>query len=159
MTLKLNLITLGVLTIASLSGGCKPATEAPQATPQATVEERVDRAKVEVRDTAQGMKEYTFAQKDEFVGQMRTELADINRELDQLSERIGKAGEAAKAEAQPRVKSLREQAARLKAQLDAARDSTESTWGEVKTGFRNGYAELKVGFQQARQWVSEKIAP
>jgi hypothetical protein len=44
-------------------------------------------------------------------------------------------------------------------QLDEARNATESTWGDVKAGFRKGYSELKDGFQNARQWVSDKIAP
>jgi hypothetical protein len=32
-------------------------------------------------------------------------------------------------------------------------------WRDVKVGFGKGYRELKDGFQQARQWVSDKIAP
>jgi len=43
--------------------------------------------------------------------------------------------------------------------LDATRNATESTWNDVKAGFKKGYGELKDSFQQARQWVSEKIAP
>jgi len=44
-------------------------------------------------------------------------------------------------------------------QLDEARNATKSTWGDVKAGFKKGYSELKDGFQQARQWVSDKVAP
>jgi hypothetical protein len=43
-------------------------------------------------------------------------------------------------------------------QLDVARNATESTWDSVKAGSKKAYGELKDGFQQARQWVSEKIA-
>jgi hypothetical protein len=54
---------------------------------------------------------------------------------------------------------LRDQAAKLNTQLDLARNATESTWGEVKTGFQKGYQDVKDGFQASRQWVSDKIAP
>jgi len=54
---------------------------------------------------------------------------------------------------------LREQTAKLTRQLDDAKGATESTWNDVKAGFKKGYGEVKEGFQQARQWVSEKIAP
>jgi hypothetical protein len=53
----------------------------------------------------------------------------------------------------------RDQAARLNTDLDKARNATESTWDDVKAGFRTGYGELKDGFNQARQWVGDKIAP
>jgi hypothetical protein len=47
----------------------------------------------------------------------------------------------------------------LNTQLDTAKSATESTWDDVKAGFKKGYSELKDGFNQARQWVSDKIAP
>ena len=48
---------------------------------------------------------------------------------------------------------------KLNKRLDQASGATESSWDEVKSGCKKGYSELKDGFQQARQWVSEKIAP
>ena len=47
----------------------------------------------------------------------------------------------------------------LKKQLDEAKSATESTWDSVKAASKKGYNELKDGFNQARQWVSDKIAP
>lgn len=37
--------------------------------------------------------------------------------------------------------------------------ATESTWDNVKSGSSKAYDDLKDGFQHARQWVSDKIAP
>lgn len=157
MTMKHTLLGIALLSIAVVAGGCKPASEEPPG----AASDRVDPAKVkaDAKETMQDMKDYTFAEKDVFLAKMRAQLADINRELDQLSERIGKASDAAKAEAKPRLQSLRDQAGKLNVQLEAAKETTESTWSEVKAGFKEGYAELKEGFQQARQWVSDKIAP
>jgi hypothetical protein len=39
------------------------------------------------------------------------------------------------------------------------KNATESTWESVKSGTRKAYEALKEGFQQSRQWVSDKIAP
>jgi hypothetical protein len=47
----------------------------------------------------------------------------------------------------------------LSKQLEEGRSATESTWNDVKAGTRKTYDVLKDGFQQSRQWVSEKIAP
>ena len=44
-------------------------------------------------------------------------------------------------------------------QLEEAGNATESTWNDVKAGFKKGYEALKDGFQQTRQWLSDKIAP
>ena len=44
-------------------------------------------------------------------------------------------------------------------QLDEAKNATEATWGSVKAGTKKAYNGLKVNFQQARQWASNKIAP
>jgi cytochrome c556 len=124
-----------------------------------TASEQLDKVQAETKQAAQDMKDYTYAQKTEFVEKMQGQLAEINRDLDQLAAKIEKATEAAKAEAKPKFQALRDQTAKLTKQLDGARNATESTWGDVKAGFKKGYSELKDGFNQARQWVSDKIAP
>jgi ElaB/YqjD/DUF883 family membrane-anchored ribosome-binding protein len=79
--------------------------------------------------------------------------------LDQLAAKIEKSSDAAKAEAKPKLQALREKADQLGKQLDEAKNATESTWDSVKAGSKKAYNELKDGFNQARQWVSDKIAP
>jgi hypothetical protein len=54
---------------------------------------------------------------------------------------------------------LRDQSAKLGKELDDAKGATESTWDSVKSGSSKSYDDLKAGFQTARQWVSDKIAP
>jgi hypothetical protein len=49
--------------------------------------------------------------------------------------------------------------AQLNTQLEDAANATESTWDTVKNGFKKAYESTKDGIQQARQWVSDKIAP
>jgi hypothetical protein len=43
--------------------------------------------------------------------------------------------------------------------LQNVRNATESTWDSVKATSKKAFDSLKAGFQQSRQWVSDKIAP
>jgi len=147
-----------LLGAAALAVGCdrseKSTTESGE-----TTAKQFDKVKTETKEAVQDMKDYTYAQKTEFVATMQAQLAAINRDLDQLSAKIEKSSEAAKAEAKPKLQALRDQSDKLNQQLDQAKSATESTWDDVKAGFKKGYNGLKDGLQQARQWVSDKIAP
>ncbi len=138
------------LSIAALAAGCNQ---------EPTPAQQLEKVKVETKEAAEDMKDYTYAQKAEFTAKMQGQLAEINRDLEQLEAKIEKSSDAVKAEAKPKLQALREQTTRLNRQLDVAKNATASTWDSVKTGSKNAYGELKESFQQARQWVSEKIAP
>jgi methyl-accepting chemotaxis protein len=148
--MKPHTLIVTFFSVAAFAVGCKK---------EETTSQQLDRVKTETKEAARDMKDYTFAQKAEFTENMKDQLAEINRELDQISAKIEKSSAPVKAEAKPKLQALREQTARLNRQLDEATNATESSWNDVKTGFRKGYNELKDGFQQARQWVSDKIAP
>lgn len=124
-----------------------------------TTSQQIDKVQTETKQAAQAMKDYTFAQKSAFVETMHAQLAALNRDLEQLSAKVEESSDATKAEAKPKLQALRDQADKLNQQLDKAKNATESTWDEVKAGSKKAYSELADGFQQARQWVSDKIAP
>jgi ElaB/YqjD/DUF883 family membrane-anchored ribosome-binding protein len=104
------------------------------------------------------MKDYTYAQKDEFVKQMQSRLAALNLDLDQLSAKVESSSDAVKAEAKPKLQALRDHAAQLNTQLDQVKNASASTWDSVKAGAKHAYDALVDGIRQARQWVSDKIA-
>ena len=153
---KYFLITL--LGATALTVGCdrseKSATESRE-----TTAKQFDKVTTDTKEAAQDMKDYAYVQKAEFVAKMQAQLEEINRDLDQLAAQIEKSADTAKAEAKPKLETLRGQTAKLTKQLDEAKNATESTWDDIKAGFKKGYSELKDGFQNARQWVSDKIAP
>jgi hypothetical protein len=120
---------------------------------------QLDKVQIKAANAADDMKDYTFAQKAEFTAKMQAQLADINKDLDTLQAKIDKSSDAVKAECKPKLQVLRDQQSDLSKQLDQVKDATESTWGSVKAGTSKAYASLKEGFQQSRQWVSDKIAP
>ena len=148
--MKNKTLAITILSIAALAVGCNK---------EQTASQQIENVKTETKQAAQDMKDYTFAQKDEFVKQMQIQLDALNKDLDQLAAKIEKSSDAVKAEAKPKLQALRDQAAQLNKQLDEARNATESTWDSVKGGFSKAYEATKDGFNQARQWVSDKIAP
>jgi cytochrome c556 len=156
--MKHKYLLITILGAAVLVVGCERSEKSTTETREATAKQ-FDKVKTDTKEAAQDMKDYAYAQKSEFVGKMQVQLDEINRDLDQLAAKIEKSSDAAKAEAKPKIQALRDQTAKLTKQLDEAKNASESTWGDVKAGFKQGYSELKDGFQQARQWVSDKIAP
>ena len=148
--MKNKALLLTVISAAFISAGCDKKT---------TTSQKLDKVQQKTAEVAQDMREYTFAQKTEFVETMRAQLADLNRELDELAAKVAKSSDAVKTDAQPRIDALRAQAARLNKQLDEASNATESGWDAFKVDVRKTYDASKQDFKQARQWLSEKIAP
>jgi hypothetical protein len=54
---------------------------------------------------------------------------------------------------------LRDQAAQLDQQVADARNATESNWDSVKAGSKKADAAFVNSLTEARQWVSDKVAP
>lgn len=148
MNNKLLVITL--LSAAALVVGCDK---------DSTTSKQLDKVQAETKQAAQDMKDYTFAQKSEFVEKMQAQLAALNKDLDQLTAKVESASDSVKAEAKPKLQALRDQSTGLNKQLNEVNNATESTWQSVKTGFQKGYDASRDGFNQARQWVSNKVAP
>ena len=146
--MKLTSCSVAFLAAAVLTVGC----DKRQPTPTPPIEDKTVAAPQDIKD-------YSFAQKAEFTARMEIELAAINKEIDQLAARIEQSSDAVKAEAKPKLEALRAQSASLRTQLDEVKDATGPTWDGVKAGTKRAYTELREGFTQVRQWVSEKVAP
>jgi ABC-type transporter Mla subunit MlaD len=147
--IKNTTLVVALLSVVAFTIGCKK---------EQTASQQIEKIKAETKEAAQSMKDYTYAQKAEFVEKMQTSLTDINRDLEQLSAKVEKSAATAKAEAKPKLDALREQTAKLTKQLDEAKNAPESAWDTVKSGVRKGYDELKDGFKQASDWVGSKIS-
>jgi hypothetical protein len=148
MKSKTSVITF--LSVIAFAVGCNQ---------EPTTSQQIDKAKAETADAARDMKDYAFAQKTEFVTKMQAHLDTLNKELDQLSAKIESSSDSIKTEAKPKLQALRDQSAELSKQLDNVRNATESTWVSVKATSEKAFDSAKDGFQQARQWLSDKIQP
>ena len=145
---KTWLITL--LSTTAFAAGCGK---------EQTTSQQIDKVQTETKQAAQDMKDYTFAQKADFVAAMQAQLTALNQDLDKLSAKVDASSDEVKAEAKPKLQALRDQAAKLNQQLSDAQNATESTWDSVKAESQKAYASLAESFTDARQWVSDKIAP
>jgi hypothetical protein len=147
---KNNALLITFVSLAAFAMGCDK---------QATTSQQIDKVQTETKEAAQDMKDYTYAQKDEFVKTMQSQLTVLNQDLDNLSAKIDGSSDAVKADAKPKLQALRDQAAKLNQQLAEVQNATESTWDGVKADSKKAYVALANGVTEARQWVSEKIAP
>jgi predicted nucleic acid-binding Zn-ribbon protein len=148
--MKFKMLGIMLLSAAIFAVGCNQ---------EPTTSQQIDKAQTETATAARDMKDYAFAQKAEFVTKMQGQLDALNKDLDQLSAKIESSSDTIKADAKPRLQALRDQSAGLTKQLDNARNATESTWDSVKATSQKAFDSTKDGFQQARQWLSDKIQP
>jgi hypothetical protein len=138
------------LSLAALTLGCDQGP---------TTSQKMEEVSAAGRAATPAQPDYTYAQRTEFKAKMQSQVAEINKDIDLLAARVEQSSDAVKAEAAPRLKALRDQAAILNKQIDAADNATESTWETVKSSTQKAYDAMKAGFQESRQWLSEKIAP
>ena len=96
--MKHKTLLITFLAVAVFTPGCEKTQPVAQ---------QLDQVQAETKQAAQDLKDYTFAQKTEFTEKMQTQLAEINKDLDQLTAKIEKASDAAKAEAKPKLQALR----------------------------------------------------
>jgi chromosome segregation ATPase len=150
LAMKNKTLLITFLSAATIVVGCDK---------EKTTAQQIETVKTETKQAAQDMKDYTFAQKDEFVKYMQGQLTTLNQDLDKLSAKIDSSSDAIKAEAKPKLQALRDQATKLNQQLADAQNATESTWDSVKAGTKSAYESVEKGFNDARQWVSDKIKP
>ena len=150
LAMKNKTLLITLLSAAVIAAGCDKKQTASQ---------QIDKVQTETKQAAEEMKDYTFAQKTEFVKAMQDQLTALDQDLDKLSAKIDSSSDAIKAEAKPKLQALRDQSAQLHQQLADAQNATESTWDSVKAGSKKAYESLATSFTEARQWLSDKIAP
>lgn len=159
-TMKRILLITTCLAVA-LATGCNPAAKNSTAEKKSTVEtiagKQMDSAQVATKSSNDQIKDYTFAQKSEFVAQMKVQLDELNKNLDELSAKIAGSTDAVKKEAEPKLAALRQQSTQMTKQLASVTTATPMTWDGIKADSEKAYDSLKDGFAQARDWVAEKI--
>jgi hypothetical protein len=89
---KHNCLLISLVGAAALATGCdrseKSTTESRE-----TTAKQFDKVKADTKEAARDLKDYSYAQKTEFVENRQAQLAEINRDLDQLAAKIEKSGD------------------------------------------------------------------
>jgi hypothetical protein len=155
--MKSNHVLSTALSLALMATACNQSDNQPSASDSSA--SKLEQAKRQAHEAVQSAKDYAYSQKAEFTAEMRKLIADLNREMDDLSAKVQAASPTAKVEAKAKLQDLREKTAALDVRLDAIKDATAPGWESVKLEVKQGYDELRASVNQARQWLSEKIAP
>ena len=82
--MKRNKLMITFLSVTAFTMGCNK---------EGTTSQQLDKVQAKTEEAAQDMKDYTYAQKAQFVEKMRAELTALNRDLDQLAARVEKSSE------------------------------------------------------------------
>jgi len=158
MKSKIKYNTMGTLAIITLAAGCKPA-ERSSGDPDPEISRQIQQVEESTREASDDLHTFTHDQKEAYIASLERRLAALNQNIDELSTRVENSSLAVQEEARPRIAELRTQSGLLHTQLENVKDSSASTWENVKSAASTAYDELKVGFNNTREWVSEKIAP
>lgn len=161
--MKSRTLIIGLFSAATFAVvvGCKQEAEQTSQPAEATrdASAQLEKMKQKTGEAMEATADYAYAQKKEFAAKIRSELVELNREIDQLSAKVAASSASAKAEAATKLEAVRAKAGELGKKLDGVQDATESTWNDVKAGLKSGYDDVKESVKQARQWISDKIAP
>jgi hypothetical protein len=144
-----------------LAVGCKSTADKPtgETSQDSAAALQLGKAKAATVEAAQAMEDYAYTRKGEFVAKMNKDMGVLQDDLNLLAAKADGAGDAAKAEAKAKLAAAREKWAKTKQQLDQVENATDSTWNDVRRGFKESYAGLKDSVDTTRQWLSDKLAP
>jgi chromosome segregation ATPase len=155
----IHLIQLPLVVAVVLLASCSPSPESSATQSAEASTKALAKVKTETAETAKAIDDYAHAQRVEFASRMKVELDASKRELELIATKLKTASAPIQAKAEPKVKELRDQIAKLDAQLETVKNSSESTWSSVKNGFSSAWESTQSGLNEARQWVSDKIEP
>ena len=144
-----------------LAAGCEVSEAKPSAGMQAVAspEQKFQKAEKKAAAAVKDTKDFARAVRGQFVTDMQSELVVMNKALQELSAKIERSNNAAKADAKAKLATLREKAAKVNAALEKARNAEEAVWEQVKASVQQSHEDLKQSVTQARTWLSDKIAP
>jgi hypothetical protein len=149
------------LILTLLSVGCPTAKEEPAAgtKPAEGAASKLEDAKRESAEAGKAIRDYAYAERAEFIAEMKKELATIEAEMDRLSAKVESSEGEVKADAKVKLEGVRQKWAEAKKRLDDAEKASEDDWDEVKRDVERSHGELKKAFDDTRQWLSDEIAP
>jgi cytochrome c556 len=149
---------IGALAGLFILVGCKPA-DSTSSEADSRVSQQIEKVEVATREAIDDLSNFTHDQKDAFVERFETQLANLNKGIDELAAKIANASRAVQEEARPRLQELRAQSSQLGEELEKVKAASESTWESVKSSANQAFNDIKAGLVRTREWMSEKIAP
>jgi hypothetical protein len=98
-------------------------------------------------DTASGVRDFSFEQRQEFAQSIRQQLVQLDQEIDQLASQAKSQGGAVSDRALARIRSTRQSVDRNLQRIDAA---TTANWEQLKGGVNQGVDRLNQAIDAAQ---------
>jgi hypothetical protein len=113
----------------------------------------------EVKEAIEATKNYTAQQKANFINKSKTDLTEIEAEIDTLASEIKKARKDAQDEAAAKLQRMRDKASELDRQREKLKKSQEPAWNDLKGNITKSTDEHKNSITDVRRWLADQIAP
>ncbi|MDQ8204305.1 hypothetical protein [Pelagicoccus sp. SDUM812003] len=139
-----------------LAAGCSKSSDVST---EARVTDVTPKTEVSTDATSLEIEAVTYERRQAFSEAMRKRLAVIESEIQSLEAVLEESSDSAKSTAQPKIASLKSQAADLKDRIQAIGDATPTTWEGVKADSQKAYDALQQSVNDSRQWLSDLIQP
>ena len=95
------------------------------------------------------MKKETTEEKQSYIDRIKTEIQELDTELENLKSEAGK-------EFQEQMAALRARRDAAETKLGELRESSEEAWDDLKEGLESSWNELKSAFNDARSKFNKK---
>ncbi len=95
-----------------------------------------------------------MSDKNEFINALKSKIDDVDKELDKIDVTADQVSENVRHEIEKRKLDLREKRSDLKNKIDAASDSAESAWGELKGNLQKTADSLTRGLREIKDKLS-----
>ena len=99
----------------------------------------------------------SFSQKQDLVSKMKSQLNDVNGEIEKLSSKASNSTDSASSDAKSKLETLKDKAKNLNVEIDKVQNATESTWNDIKASSRKAFDEAKNSFRDAKDWAAQKL--
>lgn len=120
---------------------------------------RSEAARTAAADAAEELRAFNYEARTRFSEEMKTKVASLRESLDALGAGLESASATVRAEAVARQAALRVQVEALEARIAALDAATPTTWETIKADAVDAYVAVGDGFDDARRWLSNAIAP
>jgi len=149
-------VSLTLLTFATVIACKKPSSESEGA---GSASDERERAARETGEAADALRDYAYAQKEEFVLSATREIAELTREMERLKAEADHSAGAARADAEAKLELLKAKLAAAQAEVDEAKAATAANWQSVQDRYKKLRTDLRASVRDMRVWLSETIKP
>lgn len=109
-----------------------------------------DKVKKETVEAVEAAGAYAGEKREEFAKRMKTNIEEVNREIETLKNDTKTASIEAKAAAEARIAKLEKQRDDLVKKYETFEKSTDKAWTKMKSGLEKAWGEVKSAYTDAK---------